>query len=301
MTSSSTSQPSALHGGSPGVTIGVDVGGTNVRAARIAPGGGISSLRKVRTGSSPSLPDLVEALVRDLLDDDVVAVGIGIPGRMSRDGRTVLSAGYVNLAGISLGEDLGARLGRPVVLDNDAHMALVAELAVGAAREADDVVMFTVGTGIGGAVAVARTVLRGRGNAGQLGHLTVDPAGPVCKCGRRGCSEVFLSGTALNGYIEDAGLPKGTTVQRLLLDRGDDPAAAAVLVRWVTAWRHAIDTAIAALDPDLVVLGGGLGVAAAAALEGITPASPWFVCPVVAATLGDDAGVIGAGLRAFSA
>jgi glucokinase len=293
-------QPSALHGMPPGVTIGVDVGGTNVRAARIGPGGAVTGLRKVRTDSLPSVVDLVESLVRGLLDDDVVGVGVGVPGRLDRDGRTVLSAGFVNLAGIALGEVLCARIGRPVVLDNDAHMALVAELAVGAASGANDVVMFTVGTGIGGAVAVARAVLRGRGNAGQLGHLTVDPAGPVCKCGRRGCSEVFLAGTALNGYIEDAGLPKGTTVESLLADSGDDPAAAAVLARWVAPWRHAIDTTIATLDPDLVVLGGGLGVAAAAALARVVPESPWFECPVVAAMLGDDAGVIGAGLRAFS-
>ena len=293
-------QPSALHGMPPRVTIGVDVGGTNVRAARIGPDGAVSGLRKVRTDSQPSVVDLIESLVRDLVDDDVAAVGVGIPGRLGRGGRTVLSAGFVDLAGIALGEVLCARIGRPVVLDNDAHMALVAELAVGAATGADDVVMFTVGTGIGGAVAVAGEVLRGRGNAGQLGHLTVDPAGPMCKCGRRGCSEVFLSGTALKGYIEDAGLPKGTTVERLLVAAGDDPTAAAVLARWVAPWRHAIDTTIAAFDPDLVVLGGGLGVAAVAALEGIVPASPWFECPVVAATLGDDAGVIGAGLRAFS-
>ena len=294
-------QPSALHGIPPGVTIGVDVGGTNVRAARIDPDGVVTGLRKVRTDSLPSVVDLVESLVRGLLDDDVVGVGVGIPGRLDRDGRTVVSAGFVNLAGIALGEMLCARIGRPVALENDAHMALVAELAVGAATGADDVVMFTVGTGIGGAVAVARTVLRGRGNAGQLGHITVDPAGPACKCGRRGCSEVFLSGTALNGYIEDAGLPRGTTVERLLVDSRDDPTAAAVIARWVTRWRAAIDTTIAALDPDLVVLGGGLGVAVATALRGTVPDSPWFECPVVAATLGDDAGVIGAGLRAFPA
>jgi glucokinase len=294
-------QPSALNGLPPGVTIGVDVGGTNVRAARIGPDGAASGFHKVRTDSLPSVVDLIESLVRSLLDDEVVAVGIGIPGRLDRDGRTVQSAGYLDVAGMALGEVLCARIGRPVVLDNDAHMALVAELAVGAASGVDDVVMFTVGTGIGGAIAVARTVLRGRGNAGQLGHLTVDPAGPVCKCGRRGCAEVFLSGTALNGYIEDAGLPKGTTVERLLVDRHDDPAAAAVLARWVAPWRHAIDTTVAAIDPDLVVLGGGLGAAAAAALEGTVSASPWFRCPVVAATLGDDAGVVGAGFRAFSA
>jgi glucokinase len=293
-------EPAAPAGVSRRVTIGVDVGGTNVRAARIGPGGDMSGLLRVRTDSMPSVPDIVEALVRRLLDDDVVGVGIGIPGRLHPDGRTVLSGGFVNLAGVALGERIADRVGCPVVLDNDAHMALVAELAVGAAMTASHVVMFTVGTGIGGAIAESRRVLRGRRNAGQLGHLTVDPTGPACKCGRRGCCEVYVSGTALNGYIADAGLPIGTTVQSLLAARDLDPAAATVLARWVTAWRHAIDTAVAALDPDLVVLGGGLGAAAAAALDGVAPSSPWFDCPVVAAALGDDAGVIGAGLRAFA-
>ncbi len=282
------------------LTIGVDVGGTNVRAARIGPDGLMSGLLKVRTDSMPSVPDVVEALVRRLLSDDVVAVGVGIPGRLDRDRSKVLSAGFVNVAGIPLGEVLSARIGRPVVMDNDAHMALVGELAVGAAKDVDDVVMFTVGTGIGGAVADARNVLRGRGNAGQLGHLTVDPNGPECNCGRRGCSEVYVSGTALSGYIVAAGLPPGTSVETLIDTHGQSPAAAAVLTRWVTSWRHAIDTVVAVLDPDLVVLGGGLGVAAAAAIQGAAPASSWFECPVVAAALGDDAGVVGAGLRAFS-
>ena len=293
-------QRSAPDDASRRLAIGVDVGGTNVRAARIAPDGQMSGLLKVRTDSMPSVPDVVEALVRRLLSDDVVAVGVGIPGRLDHDRGKVLSAGFVNVAGIPLGEVLSARIGRPVVMDNDAHMALVGELAVGAAKDVDDVVMFTVGTGIGGAVANARNVLRGRGNAGQLGHLTVDPNGPACNCGRRGCSEVFVSGTALSGYIVAAGLPPGTSVETLLDTHGQSPAAAAVLTRWVTSWRHAIDTVVAVLDPDLVVLGGGLGVAAAAAIQGAAPASSWFECPVVAAALGDDAGVVGAGLRAFS-
>ena len=122
-------QPPALDRAPRGVTIGVDVGGSNVRAARIGRDGRMSGLRKVRTDSMPSLLDLVEALVGRLMSDDVVAVGIGIPGRLDRDGRTVLSAGFVNLADIPLGEILSARIARPVILDNDAHMALVAELA----------------------------------------------------------------------------------------------------------------------------------------------------------------------------
>lgn len=283
-----------------GVTIGVDIGGTNVRAARVDPQGRLTGHIKVPTGSGPTTTDLVRDLVDRLIDDDVLAVGIGIPGRLDRDGASILSAGYVDLAGLQLGELIGTSIGRPVVLDNDAHMALAAELALGAAIDADHVVMFTVGTGIGGAVAASRAVLRGRGNSGQLGHLTLDPGGPECKCGRRGCSEVYTSGTALSRHIREAGLPDGTSAEHLLQRQDQDPVAAAVLRRWATSWRLAIDTCVAVLDPDLVILGGGLGAAAAAALRLFSPeTSPWFQCPVVPAGLGDDAGVIGAGLRAF--
>ncbi len=284
-----------------GVAIGVDIGGTNIRAARIGRDGRLTDHIKVRTDSEPSVPGLVRDLCARLLGDDVEAVGIGIPGRLDRDGTTILSAGFVDLAGVRLGESIEDSLGRPVVLDNDARMALLAELELGAASAADDIVLFTVGTGIGGALAADRRVLRGRGNAGNLGHLALDPAGSLCNCGRRGCSEVLASGTALNHLVREAGLPASTTAAALLDRRADDPVAAEVLRQWAEAWRNAIDTLVAVLDPDLVVLGGGLGVTAVAALEAYSPAtSPWFECPVVPAELGDDAGVIGAGLRAFA-
>jgi glucokinase len=282
------------------VTIGVDLGGTNVRAARVDRDGGLTGHRKVRTDSASDVPELVAGLCLELFDGDVEAIGVGIPGRIDQDGRTILSAGYLDLAGPRLGETLAAALSLPVILDNDAHMALVAELEMGAAAGVDHVVMIAVGTGIGGAVAIDGRVLRGRGNAGQLGHLALDPNGPRCKCGRRGCSETLASGTALNNLIVDAGLAAGTTAEMLLERRTDDPIAAEVLRRWAGALRDAIDTAVAVVDPDLVVLGGGLGGAAVAALEACYPeTSPWFERLVVVARLGDDAGVIGAGLRAF--
>ena len=249
----------------------------------------------------PSAPELTLDLCRRLLDDEVVAIGIGVPGRVDRDGTTVLSAGFIDLAGLRLTEIVGDALGLPVALDNDAHMALTAELEFGAATDADDVVLIAVGTGIGGAVAVDRRVLRGRGNAGQLGHLAIDRDGRPCKCGRSGCSETLASGTALNLLIAQADLPAGTTVEALLDRHADDAVAAEVLRRWAGALRDTIDTAVAVLDPDLVVLGGGLGHAALAALEACFPStSPWFECPVERAQLGDDAGVIGAGLRALA-
>ena len=283
------------------VAVGVDIGGTNIRAARVRQDGRASERIKVPTASAPSVPELVSDLCVQLLDDDVEAIGIGIPGRLDRDAMTILSAGFVDLAGSRLGEVIEKAVGRPVVMENDAHMALLAELAVGAGASASHVVLFTVGTGIGGAVAMERTVLRGRGNAGQLGHLTLDRSGPACNCGRHGCSEVFTSGTALRRLIREAGLPESTTVETLLEQGADDPAAEAVLRRWAGAWRDAIDTVVAVLDPDLVILGGGLGAAAAAAVDAHAPSgSAWFDCPVAPAQLADDAGVIGAGLRAFA-
>lgn len=263
--------------------------------------GSLSDHVTVGTGSAASVPELVRDLCLRLLDESVEAIGIGVPGRLDRAGTTVLSAGFVRLAGIRGDAILGDAVDLPVVLDNDACMALLAELEFGAASAVDHVVMFTAGTGIGGAVAVDRRLLRGRGNAGQLGHLTLDPDGPACNCGRHGCTEVLASGTALSRLVLEAGLPSGTTAEALLAQRADEPAAAEVLRRWAKAWRDAIDSAVAMFDPDVVVLGGGLGAAAVAALEAYFPTPvEWVECPVVAARLKDDAGVIGAGLRAFA-
>lgn len=282
-----------------GPAIGVDIGGTNVRAARVDEAGRPSGLRKVPTGSGDDPASLVIELCRELLDDGVQAIGIGIPGRLDRERTTVLSSGYVELAGQRLAEAVASALGRPAVMENDAGMALVAELRAGAAADADDVVLFTAGTGIGGAVASGGRLLRGRGNAGQLGHLALDRRGPACNCGRRGCSETLASGTALGHLIEAAGLPAGTSAESLL-QRREEAAPAQVLLAWGGAWRDAVDTVVAVLDPELVIIGGGLGGAVVATLEATHPTtSPWFTCPVVPARLGDDAGVVGAGLLAL--
>lgn len=284
-----------------GPAIGVDIGGTNIRAARVDESGGLSDRHRVRTDSGHDAASLVVGLCHELMDDDIEAIGIGVPGRLDRTRTTVLTSGYVELSGIPLAELVSDALGRPVVLENDAGMALVAELRVGAAHTAEDVVLFTAGTGIGGAVAVDGRLLHGRGNAGQLGHLALDHDGPECNCGRRGCSEMLASGTALRQLVRAAGLPEDTTVEGLLERQADDAAAAEVLHRWGGAWRSLIDTVVAVLDPELVVIGGGLGVAAVATLEATHPnTSPWFECPVVPARWGDDAGVIGAGLRALT-
>lgn len=283
-------------------SIGIDIGGTNLRAARISGTGEI--LKRVSEKSAPD-PELVLGRIADmvrLLDTpDVKAIGVGVPGRVDARRGAVLSGGYVNLASVALAQRLEDMTGKPVVIDNDCNMALAAEMALGAGRGHGNIVMFTIGTGIGGAVAQDRRITRGSATAGQLGHITVDINGEVCACGRRGCVETTSSGTALGRHIARAGLGAETSVDQLFArDAAGDIRARGVLDAWAKPLRAAIDTAVAMLAPDVVLLGGGLGRAAHAALGRAPALAPWYQCRVEPAQLGDDAGVIGAGLQALA-
>ena len=282
--------------------IGVDIGGTNIRAARISSFGNVLEWVTHPTASQPSLLSAqIADLVRSLDDKNVKAIGVGIPGRVdSRLGR-ILSGGYVDLASMSLASVLHKSFQRPLFIDNDCNMALVAEHTIGRARKVSHAVMFTIGTGIGGAAMMDGSVLRGRATAGQLGHLTVDVSGDQCLCGRRGCVETTSSGTALSRHIAAAGLDVTTSVENLLAWSSDgDAIASSVLAGWAGPMRAAIDTAVAAFDPDLVILGGGLGIAMHQALLNFPALAAWYQCPVEPAALGDRAGVIGAGLSALT-
>jgi glucokinase len=283
--------------------IGIDVGGTNIRAARISPAGAVQASAARPTASEPALvAGQIGELVKALDDGSIAAIGVGLPGRVDAGQGRALSGGYVDLAGLPLAEAIGAAVQRPVFVDNDGNMALFAEQAIGAASSARTTVMFTIGTGIGGAVIADGALLRGRASAGQLGHITVTSGGKSCLCGRHGCIETTSSGTALGRHITDAGLASATSVEMLLARSAvGDAAARAVLAAWAAPMRIAIDTVVAIFDPELVVLGGGLGAAMHQALGCFPAEAAWYQCEVVPASLGDRAGVIGAGLSALAA
>jgi glucokinase len=280
--------------------IGIDVGGTNVRAARIA-GGEIVAWHSLPTASNADkvIGQILE-LTRSLDSPDVVAMGVGVPGRVDVSKGEVLSGGFVDFVGASLRNRLQDRLGKPVAIDNDATMALIGEAKSGAARGRSHAALLTIGTGIGGALLSDGKIFRGRATAGQLGHLAVETGGEVCLCGRRGCIETWSSGTALGALIRKAGLDPKTRVEDLLASAETHAVAARVLEAWARPLRGAIDSLVAVLDPEIVVLGGGLGIAAHQALTRFPAQSTWYQCPVVPAELGDRAGVIGAAVLALS-
>lgn len=280
-----------------GTAIGIDIGGTRLRAARVT-GGVIEARASAESARDPAIVTArVLELVAKVCNAEVTALGIGVPGQVHATTRQVLSGGYVDLSGFDFAAAIESATALPVTLENDATMALLGEAAYGAAQGQKNVVMLTIGTGIGGAILDQGKVLRGRGTAGQLGHIGIDPQGRPCVCGKIGCVETTSSGTAFGVHLAEAGLPPNTRAEDLLT-RTDAPARA-VLHAWASPLRAAIDTLIATLNPDCVLIGGGAGTGAHAALAQFPAAPSWFKAPVLAASLGDDAGVIGAATTAL--
>jgi glucokinase len=211
-----------------------------------------------------------------------------------------LSGGYLDLSGHDLKGILAETFGRPVAIENDCGMALIAEARLGAARGLSDVVMMTVGTGIGGAVMQSRQLVHGKRCAGQLGHLVVNVDGQPCRCGQRGCVETESSGSSLRRHMVEAGYDHNTMFEDVLrLATSGDRNAFAVMLSWAAPMRAAIRTLSAAFDPEVVILGGGMGDAAARAQAFLPALHSWYDVEVRTAVLGDDAGVIGSGLAAF--
>ncbi|PPE77776.1 transcriptional regulator, partial [Kaistia algarum] len=281
--------------------VGVDIGGTHIRAARVSESGEILARTRIRSDHDPERAMAAIAAAIEAVDaPDAEAIGIGVPGRVDAATGEVLSGGYVDLSGLPVRSRIEAAFGRSVTIDNDCAMALVAEAAIGAARGLKNAVMLTIGTGIGGAVMDGGHLVHGRRTAGQLGHIVVETEGLRCVCGKRGCVETTSSGTALGRLIAEAGLPGGTTAADLRAAAANgDAAATNILQRWAVPLRAAIDSLVAALDPEVVLLGGGLGSEAASAVAALPNQTSWYESHIAAAALGDDAGVIGGALAAL--
>ena len=288
-------------------TCGIDIGGTKIAAGLVNAGGELSQRSERATNAEDPLAiiDTVVEMVSELNGDEVAsAVGVAAAAFLDRTRERVYFAPNIAWPDFPLQDVLEQRLGRPVTLENDANAAGWAEFQFGAAKHAHSMVMLTMGTGVGGAVVEdGRLLVGGFGSAGELGHIIIEPDGLLCGCGNRGCLEQYASGTALMREARsDLGRPELTSEEMTELLVGGDSAAIAVLHRVCDAMGRGITSLVAVTDPEVVVIGGGVAKAGALVSDPITESFRRHygayerrpVPRIVVATMGNNAGVIGA-------
>jgi glucokinase len=291
--------------------IGIDVGGTKIASGRVEADGSLSShgWKPTPTTSQAELLDALEGVARALLaEGDVAAVGLGVPSRIDQVAHRVVGSVHVPLSGVDLAGEMTSRLGVPAVVDNDGNVAAVAEWRCGAGRGVDDLVMITLGTGIGaGLILDGKPYRGGRGAGAELGHMVVQVDGPPCGagCPGHGHFEALASGRAADAAARELGLANGGE----LVERGRDGDAAALdaLTRIGRVVGAGMVSIVNVFNPELIAVGGGFGGAAGELVLG--PAREFVraealepgrdAVRIVVAELGPEAGVIGAGLMAL--
>lgn len=303
------------------VSIGIDVGGTKLVAATLDAAGRPVSRRRRNTPAReadqllPTLRELIDELDPD--PDDPLPVGVGIAGTVDLDG-TVRYGPNIGVRDLPLAARL-AEDGRTVAVVNDASAAALGEQRAGAAIGHDEVLLLTLGTGVGGGIITGGQVLLGAtGLAGEVGHLIVAEGGRRCPCGNRGCIEAYASGTAIELAARERLIDPGlvSTLRTAVSLTGREVTAAAVdgdrvaqeLLTDVGTWLGvALAGLINVLDPQVVLIGGGAGpatapwvlpAAEAAVARRVLGAAHRTLPPLRLAALHDDAGTVGAGLLA---
>ena len=253
----------------PPLRIGVDLGGTKIEALALDADGREVLRRRVATPRDdyPAILETIVALVTGMESDLGITarVGVGAPGAVSVAAGVIKNANSVCLIGKPLGEDLARVLKRPVRLANDANCFALSEAMDGAAAGAGVVFGVIIGTGTGGGIVIDGRVITGHNAvAGEWGHNPLpwpkgqESPGPACYCGKHGCIETFLSGPGLAAdYHAVSGQPLSALEINAAARRGDVQAEAA-LARYVDRMARALATVINVLDPDVIVLGGGL-------------------------------------------
>jgi predicted NBD/HSP70 family sugar kinase len=290
---------------------GIDLGGTKIEGVVVAESDPSTPLARIRrpTESARGYPHIIgqiAAVVRELSDlvgQEPQRIGIGTPGAVDPATGRMKNSNTQCLNGTFLRADLVQALKVPCEFSNDANCFALAEAVFGAGKGAPVVFGVILGTGVGGGVVVNGRALSGRnGIAGEWGHNVLDPAGVPCYCGKRGCVEACISGPALERwYATHSGKTEALSEIVLRAERGGDPSATATIERLCSEFARAIAVVINILDPDVIVIGGGVSNIDALYL-GLEERMKPFVFDTSAATpvlrnqLGDSAGVFGAAL-----
>jgi glucokinase len=313
---------------SSGPVIGVDAGGTKLLAGVVHADLTVGHrVRRLWSGGDRAevLNTMVEAVSEARgAAPEVTAVGFGIPALLDFEAGVAMSSVHLPLEDLAFRGLMEERLGLPVYVDNDANLAALAEQRVGAARGARNVVMLTLGTGIGSGIVIDGRVFRGSTGAGaEIGHMTIDEHGPPCQgtCPGRGCLEVMASGTAMGREGTDAGrrhpesalgravaqrgLLTGEEVTQLAV--GGDEAARSVMAAVGRSLGAGLASVVNIFEPEVVVVGGGASAAGDLLLEparevvaqrALRPGRDHV--RIVPAVFGEEAGMIGAALFALA-
>ncbi len=304
------------------LTVGIDIGGTSVRAAVVDEHGQLlDTLRAVTPATTAALEHCLDRLVGELASRWTIAgVGLAIAGFLTPERDVVRFAPHLPWQEAAVAADMTKRIGVPVFAEHDANAAAVAEYRFGAAARGHNCLVLAIGTGIGAGLLLEGQLYRGSfGVAPELGHLTVVPDGRPCACGKRGCWERYCSGTALVDTVVElvadadwgrsqlandlAADPGSVTGRRVAAAASDgDPVAVAALDNFSGWLGQGLAMIADIFDPDLIVIAGGVGRASGLYLDEareryaqlITGAGHRQLARIRGTQLGESAGVVGA-------
>jgi glucokinase len=289
--------------------IGIDLGGTKIAVGAVDRSGSVARRHERPTPleSEEKLIEGINAAVEEVLDEDVGALGIGVPSRIDRHTGVAQGSANIPLDDFPLRDRMRERFGLPVAVDNDANAATLAEWKLGAGRGAQNMVMLTLGTGVGGGVVIDGELFRGWA---ELGHMVLLYDGPPCQgtCTGRGHFEALTSGHAADAAAREAFGPGADGKQLVLRTREGDARAREVLEEFGRRLGAGIGSLVNIFGPEVVVIGGGFGAAAEFLFaparetlirEALAPAGE--LVRLVEAELGPGAGLVGAGLVGFEA
>lgn len=299
--------------------IGIDLGGTFIKFALVSDAGETVFSNKLSIGSSSTRDDILDSIEKAIemsmlfasgKQIPVSGIGIGSPG-LCCDGVVVGGADNLNgWADVHLSEIYSGKFKLPVLIDNDANVMGLGEAVYGAAKDCTDVIFLTVGTGIGGAIVAEGKLYGGYKNRGtEMGHVTIDHKGIACNCGGRGCLEAYASTAALlRQYAEATGKDENDVDGFFLVQKFKDGEEAAVkcMQEHTDYLGHGIAGFINTFAPQKVVVGGGISESGQFYIDMIKKSALSYAMPdcaantdVVAATLGNQAGCLGAASLIF--
>lgn len=308
--------------------IGIDVGGTGIQSGIVTDEGKIISKTSIKTQIDLPfeeqirlLAESVKELIRSngLTEDDIVSVGVGIPGIADEKTGDIIKCTNMNWHYLPFRKEFQKWINKPVLIDNDANVAALAESVAGISAGSSSSVFITIGTGIGSGIILNGRIWSGaHGIGGELGHTIIRLDGDECTCGNHGCLERYCSANALIRMAKEniTAHPESLILKAVQNDpekinakavidaaRENDPYASEVFDYYISCVSQAIANVINFIDPEIIAIGGGVSKAGAFLLDAIRDKVPDYVLfntltlpRIELATLGPEAGIIGAAM-----